>query len=107
MTVKTAGGGQEAIELCKEEKFDLILMDHMMPSPDGVEAFRSIKSSGANTDTPVVVLTANAINGADKEYLKIGFSDYISKPVRGAELEDMLIKHLPSGKVEMRDGAQI
>ncbi len=107
MTVKTAGGGQEAIDLCKTEKFDLVLMDHMMPSPDGVEAFRSIKSSGANTDTPVIVLTANAINGADKEYLKIGFSDYISKPVRGAELEDMLIKHLPSGKVEMRDGAQI
>ena len=107
MTVKTAGGGREAIDICKEEKFDLILMDHMMPSPDGVEAFKSIKKSGENTDTPVIVLTANAINGVDKEYLKIGFSDYLSKPVRGAELEDMLIKHLPSGKVEMHDDAQI
>ena len=81
-------------------------MDHMMPAPDGVEAFREIKKDSANMETPVVVLTANAINGADKEYLKIGFTDYLSKPVRGTELEDMLIKHLPSGKVEVHDGAQ-
>jgi signal transduction histidine kinase/ActR/RegA family two-component response regulator len=106
MQVKTAGGGKEAINICKTEKFDLILMDHMMPAPDGVEAFREIKKDSANIETPVIVLTANAINGADKEYLKIGFTDYLSKPVRGTELEDMLIKHLPSGKVEMRDGAQ-
>ena len=106
MIVETAGGGQEAIDLCGKEKFDLILMDHMMPSPDGVEAFKAIKKAGANTETPVIVLTANAINGADKEYLKIGFSDYLSKPVRGGELEDMLIKHLPSAKVEMHDDAQ-
>ncbi len=106
MQVKTAGGGKEAIDMCKAEKFDLVLMDHMMPAPDGVEAFREIKKDSANIETPVIVLTANAINGADKEYLKIGFTDYLSKPVRGTELEDMLIKHLPSGKVEMRDGAQ-
>ncbi len=97
--IRTAEGGKEAIDMCMKEKFDLVFMDHMMPTPDGVESFRQIKASGPNMDTPVVVLTANALNGVEKEYRRIGFIDYLSKPVKGGDLEKALIKYLPSEKV--------
>ncbi len=99
--VQLAGGGNEAVERCSREKFDLILMDHMMPAPDGVEAFKMIRENGANTDTPVIILTANALNGVEKEYRELGFVDYLSKPVRGGDLEKALIRHLPSDKVSL------
>ncbi len=101
--VQTAGGGEEAIERCKTEKFDLIFMDHMMPSPDGVEAFKQIRTRGANVNTPVVVLTANALNGVEAEYRKIGFIDYLSKPVKGGDLEKALVKYLPAEKVTVNE----
>lgn len=94
--IVTAGGGNAAIEECNKQKFDLILMDHMMPTPDGVEAFRVIKKEGLNTETPVVVLTANAIGGVEDEYRKIGFDGYLAKPVKGAELEKTLMRLLPA-----------
>ncbi|MBQ3899100.1 MAG: response regulator [Lachnospiraceae bacterium] len=101
--VQIATGGKEAIDLCQNEKYDLIFMDHMMPAPDGVEAFKTIQKDGANRNTPVVVLTANALNGVDKEYKEIGFVDYMSKPVKGADLEKMCIKYLPPLKVTLND----
>ncbi|MBR6303853.1 MAG: response regulator, partial [Lachnospiraceae bacterium] len=101
--VQIACGGREAIDICQNEKFDLIFMDHMMPQPDGVEAFKEIQRDGANRNTPVVVLTANALNGVDKEYKEIGFVDYLSKPVKGADLEKMCIKYLPPLKVTLND----
>ena len=97
--VQIAEGGKQAIDRCMTEKFDLVFMDHMMPAPDGVESFNRIRESGANTDTPVIVLTANALHGVDEEYRKLGFIDYLSKPVKGVDLEKALIKYLPSEKV--------
>ena len=101
--VQTAEGGKEAISRCEEEKFDLIFMDHMMPAPDGVESFKIIKENGLNTETPVVVLTANALHGVDEEYRRIGFIDYLSKPVKGGDLEQALVKYLPSEKVSLTE----
>ncbi len=99
INVQTASGGDEAIERCLYEHFDLILMDHMMPAPDGIEAFNRIREKGVNIETPVIILTANALAGVDKLYLDMGFTDYLSKPVKGAALEEMLIKYLPKDKV--------
>ncbi|MCR4618998.1 MAG: response regulator [Lachnospiraceae bacterium] len=101
--VQIASGGKEAIDMCKDEKYDLIFMDHMMPSPDGVEAFNEIKKEGANIETPVVVLTANALNGVEEQYRKIGFVDYLSKPVKGDDLEAMCVKYLPASKVTLSE----
>ena len=100
LQVYTATGGNEAIDLCNETKFDLILMDHMMPSPDGIETLKIIKEGkGLNWDTPQIVLTANAISGVDNEYKQAGFIDYISKPVSGDELEAIVKKYLPEEKI--------
>ena len=69
----------------------------MMPDMDGVETLNQIKNinSEINKDTKIVALTANAILGADKEYIDMGFDDYLSKPVQSIDLENMILKHLP------------
>ena len=97
--IDRAYSAREAISLVRVNSYDLILMDHMMPEMDGVEAFKymqAMKNHGIE-DIPVIILTANAIAGAAKEYLEQGFSDYLSKPIDGRELEGMLKKHLPQG----------
>ncbi len=91
-----ASSGDEAIEKCKANKYDLILLDHRMPKKDGIETFREIAATGMNTGTPVIMLTANAESGARDEYRKIGFVDYLTKPVDSAELERSLAAHLPA-----------
>jgi len=101
MQVDTAVSGLEAIRLAKKTSYDLIFMDHMMPLMDGIETFRRIREEGANTKTPVIMLTANAIAGMDKLFKDEGFSDYLTKPIDGSKLEEMLIKHLPSYKVHL------
>ncbi|MCR5278513.1 MAG: response regulator [Lachnospiraceae bacterium] len=96
-----ATGGLEAIDKCNEKKYDLILLDHRMPDPDGVETFKRIKAEGLNLDTPVIVLTANALSGAEEEYRQIGFADYLSKPIKSNELELAILRNLPIEKVEI------
>ena len=67
------------------EKFDLILMDDMMPKMRGTEVFSRLKQiKGFNT--PVVALTANALSGMRESYLKAGFDDYLAKPIEKKEL---------------------
>lgn len=96
VSADTASSGKECIELVKKKKYDLIFLDHMMPEKDGIETLGEIRSTeNLCRKTPVVVLTANAVSGAKKMYLKNGFDDYISKPVTAAELERRLVKFLP------------
>ena len=95
--IDSALSGAEALRKLDETKYDLILLDHMMPEMDGVEVLNRLRANTTciNNATPVIMLTANAMIGADKNYLKIGFDDYLSKPIRPIELEQMIIKHLP------------
>ncbi|MCR5501679.1 MAG: response regulator [Lachnospiraceae bacterium] len=97
--VTQATGGEEAVELCARHKYDVVLLDHRMPHKDGVETFREIRAEGMNTDTPVIMLTANAISGAAEEYKKEGFADYLTKPVLGADLEKSLLRFIPKEKI--------
>ena len=93
--------GTRAIELCREKKYDLIILDHMMPQPDGLETLRLIRNDEAslNKDTKAVVLTANAIAGSRQLYLDAGFSDYLTKPLDSKLLEQAVRNMLPAGKV--------
>ena len=97
LTVDEALSGKECLELLKENTYDLILLDIMMPEMDGVETLNAMRSMNDvfNVNTPVIALTADAIQGAREKYIKEGFTDYLSKPVREQELNEMLIKYLP------------
>lgn len=97
-----AEGGPDAISQASSDHFDIIFMDHMMPGMDGVEAMKRIReiSDGPNKDTPIIVLTANAIAGSEEEYLTLGFDGYLSKPIEYVKLEKMIRTLLPADKVQ-------
>lgn len=84
--------GEDALKLIANTKYQVIFLDHMMPGMDGIEVLKRMKSdqSHANQTTPVIALTANAINGAREKYLQAGFVDYLSKPINSTKLEQML-----------------
>ena len=98
-------GGREAVEMCYDHKYDLILLDHMMPEVDGLEALKMIrKDKGSlNKDTPVLVLTANAVSGSDKMYLDAGFAGYLTKPIDSRKLIKTVKKFLPEDKILKED----
>ena len=101
INIESARSGAECLEKQHDKKYDLIFLDYRMPEMDGIETLVRIKkdTESVNKDTPVVVLTANAISGAKENFLKEGFDDYLSKPVESAKLENILIKYLPAEKV--------
>ncbi len=86
-----ADSGSAAIELSSEKQYDMILMDHMMPEMDGVEATRIIRRDcELNKNTIIVALTANAIEGAKEMYLTNGFQDFLAKPFERIQLHDLM-----------------
>ncbi len=93
--------GIRAIEMCKEKKYDLILLDHMMPKPDGIETLHRIRKDedSLNKDTKVVVLTANAVAGSRQKYMDEGFDDYLTKPLDSKVLEQTVKTLLQHDKV--------
>ena len=94
LIVETANSGDESIDMIKNfEPYDLILMDDMMPEKSGSETFIEIKKI-KDFNTPVVVLTANAITGMKEKYLATGFDDYLAKPIQKCELTKILNKFL-------------
>lgn len=100
VNVKSVSSGKEAIDDAMTHQYDLILLDHMMPEMDGLEVFNSIKERCyLNRTTPIIMLTANAMTGAAKEYIDMGFDDYISKPINGQELISKIYLHT-RGKLE-------
>lgn len=92
VTAVCVDSGAKALEECDNNKFDIIFMDHMMPEMNGIETFLKLKESetNINTDTPVIMLTANAIGDAENEYLQLGFTAYLSKPVEVNKLNELI-----------------
>lgn len=87
MQVVTIDNGMECLAEVEKNKYDIILLDHMMPYMNGVEVFKNIREqAGLNGDTPVIMLTANAMVGASQEYMDMGFDGYISKPINKDEM---------------------
>ncbi|MCL2075898.1 MAG: ATP-binding protein [Betaproteobacteria bacterium] len=97
--VTTCVNGREAVELVQKHDFDLVLMDHMMPEMDGVEATIAIRALGGRfTKLPIVALTANVISGMTEMFLENGFDDFLGKPLDLKLLEAALKKWLPKEK---------
>lgn len=99
--IDTAMSGNECLQKVKDNVYDIIFLDHMMPEMDGIETMKCMMEDNThcNQNTPVIMLTANAILGMREQYLNSGFADYLSKPVPSEELEAMLLKYLPNEKV--------
>lgn len=101
IVVTTASSGIESIQLCKEQAFDVVFMDHMMPGMDGIEAMKQIKSNAKRDGKKfsVVALTANAVSSAKEMFLSEGFDGFVSKPIELVELERVLKRVLPKAAV--------
>ena len=101
--VATCLSGKECLYMIQKEHYDVILLDHMMPGMDGVETLRTFKNMYNHKcqDTPVIALTANAIVGVHEMYMREGFDDYLSKPVEGSQLEEMIKKYIPAEKIQI------
>lgn len=93
--VSEAESGRACLELLKEQNFDIIFMDHMMPELDGIETKHEISRRGLGTGTPIIMLTANAILEDREKYIEEGFDDFLSKPILVNRLEQILLKYLP------------
>ncbi len=90
-----AVNGKEAVAMMQQRRFDVVLMDIMMPVMDGLEATRQIRALGEPAaKTPIVALTANAMRGDRETYLAAGMDGYVSKPVSAADLFTALVEYL-------------
>lgn len=102
-----AMSGYEALDLLKSQSFDIIFMDHQMPGMDGVETLEKIRET--EKDLPeeekslVIVLSANAVNGAREMFLSKGFNDFVAKPVQGKDFAACLSKWLKKDLMVMAD----
>ncbi len=104
--IDTATSGAQALEMTKQNRYDVILMDHLMPEMDGIECLSHIREQdeGKCHNVPVIVLTANAALEDMQMYKEAGFDGFLVKPVSGSQLEEGLIKHIPPEKIEKLGG---
>ena len=102
LQVDTAESGAVCLEMVRKTKYDVIFLDHRMPVMDGIETLEKMRQlpDSLNLATPVISLTANAVSGARELYLQAGFADYLTKPVDGRQLEQLLRKYLPPAKLQ-------
>ncbi len=92
LKVFTAESGEKGLLMLEEEKYDLVLLDHMMPGMDGIETLAHIREK--NPDIPVIALTGNENGDGGRFYKEKGFNDYLLKPVRMKELVETIHKYI-------------
>ncbi|MDR0858252.1 MAG: response regulator [Oscillospiraceae bacterium] len=92
MRVSACLSGEEALELIRGHKYDLIFMDHMMPGMNGIETTQAIRAMDSEycKTVPIVALTANAVAGMKEMFLEKGFNDFLAKPVEISKLASIL-----------------
>src|SRR5258708_25085027 len=102
-SVTEANNGQEAVEACVKQRFDLVLMDIQMPEMDGVEATGLIRMHQRETKVrvPIIAMTAHAMAGDREKYIAAGMEDYIFQPLNRASLQAMIAPHRPGA---LREG---
>lgn len=99
--VHIADHGQIALEMLAASgaKFDLVLMDMMMPVMDGLEATRLIRAREQGSRIPIIAMTANAMASDRERCLEAGMDDYLSKPIKSQELRDLLLRYVDKRKI--------
>jgi signal transduction histidine kinase/CheY-like chemotaxis protein/HPt (histidine-containing phosphotransfer) domain-containing protein len=107
MKIDTALSGRDALRMAQEKRYDIIMLDHMMPGMDGIETAQALRDmvshDAASHDAyyrqlPIIALTANAVAGTRELFIENGFNDYLSKPIDLAQLDSVLDKWLPDEK---------
>jgi CheY-like chemotaxis protein len=96
LEISIANDGKEALELRKNNEYDLIMMDIQMPVMGGIEATEAILEYEKEQETnhvPIVALTANALQGDREKYLRAGMDDYISKPIKIDQVRQVIQEH--------------
>ena len=99
-----AESGEECLALCRENKYDLILLDHRMPGIDGVDTFVQLKEifKEQGREVPVVCHTVEAAKDNINLYKAAGFAEVLIKPIQPQRLSEVLMTYLPEGSVEDR-----
>ncbi|MDR2784054.1 MAG: response regulator [Treponema sp.] len=102
LRIDTCTSGDKALRLVRENFYDLVFMDHMMPEMDGIETTRRIRAMGEDDpyfrQMPIVALTANALVEYRELFLQSGFNDFLAKPIEVEKLCDILKKWLSPEK---------
>ncbi len=99
--ITDVGSGRECLDHIRQKHYDIIFLDHMMPEMDGMETMRQMEEMEDNLckETPVIMLTANAIMGAKEKYLEAGFDDFLAKPIDQTKLERLMMHWMPQEKI--------
>jgi len=101
ITADKASSGPQAIEMVRQQQYDIIFMDYMMPEMDGNETTGIIRKMGL--DVIIIALTASASAGARDNMIEAGMNDYLAKPIIKKELMQVLFKWLPKEKIIRSD----
>ncbi len=109
INTERATSGYEMLDMIAKNHYDAVLLDHLMPRMDGIVALRRMRADKThpNQDTPVIVMTANAIRGMREKFLAEGFTDYLPKPIEPGALEEMMKRYLPEKYIEEIDTVPI
>lgn len=98
LTLKLAFSGQDAVALCHENEYDLILMDVQMPNMDGLQASQLIRKTKHNFGTPIIAVTAHAFKEEQQRLLNSGMDDYLPKPLDLSDLVDLINRWCHQGE---------
>jgi CheY-like chemotaxis protein len=103
--VSVAESGLKSVEMVKENDYDLVFMDHMMPEVDGVDATKMIRALPGERykKIPIVALTANVVGDVRDMFLESGMNDFLSKPLEVEEMERVLRRWLPPDKWSLEE----
>lgn len=96
MIIDTASSGEECISKFGDQDYDIVFMDYRMPRMDGIDTLNKLKETYPQKagSTPIIALTASATSGDREKLLEAGFSDFLSKPVVVADMEEMMLKYV-------------
>ena len=95
--------GFDCIKKMRYKKYDIVMLDQMMPKLSGEETLHKLLEEDLIGQTPIIALTADAIVGARENYISMGFTDYLSKPVKYEELENLLKAYIPKDKQQKKE----
>ncbi|QOP42465.1 response regulator [Sulfurimonas sediminis] len=101
-----AHDGEEAVQKATTSHYDMIFMDVNMPKMNGLDATKMIRKK-LSQHIPIIALTANALKGDKERFLAVGMDDYIAKPIKAVELDNIILKYAPSQQQKAFDFAEL